>query len=165
VPRPGEQHGVAYWFRDEKEMLREASAGNYLQVAVGSEDDLKGTHASNFPDHGTAIFAVVSSAVPLFRTLPFAKTLTVVVVPPDHDVWLRRLREHHLTHEQLKPRLDEAKESYEFALHDDEAQFLLNDDIESAVRRLHQIAAGQEPDDEQQARTVAERIYHHMSDM
>jgi guanylate kinase len=162
-PRPGERHGVDYWFRSEKDMLREASAGNYLQVAVGSEDDLKGTHGSNFPDHGTAVFGVVASAVPLFRSLPFARTMTVVVVPPDYDVWLQRLHEHHLTSEQLEPRLAEAKDSYEFALQDDQAQFLLNDDLESAVRRLHQIAAGHEPDDEPQARQIAEAIYHHMN--
>jgi guanylate kinase len=163
APREGERNGVDYWFRSEKDMLKEVKAGNYLQIAVGSEDDIKGTHAENFPEEGMAIFGVVASSVPLFRSLPFAKTMTVVVVPPDYDVWLQRLHEHHLSHAQLEPRLVEAKDSYEFALHDDQAQFLLNDDLESAVRRLHQIAAGQEPDDERHARVIAEHMFHHMN--
>jgi len=163
APRAGERNGVDYWFRSEDEMVRDMEAGRYLQVAIGSEGDIKATHPNNFPSEGTAVFAVVASAVPLFRALPFAGTTTAVVVPPDFDTWMIRLQDHRLSRVQLEPRLAEARKSYEFALQDGQVKFILNDDLEAAVRRLHQAVKGVEPDDAETARTVAADLLRHLA--
>lgn len=154
-PRPGEQNGVEYWFRPEAEMIAEARAGRYVQIAVGSEGDIKATHASSFPAEGCAVFAVAASAVPTFRGLSFAETSTAVIVPPDYESWMQRINGHDLSAESLAMRLREAKQSYEFALADESSRFVLNDDIPSAVSRLQSVVRGEVPDRHEDARAVA----------
>jgi len=157
-PRRDEQNGVDYWFRSEAEMLEEIRAGKYVQVAIGAEGDLKATHAGSFPEKGQAVFAVVASAVPVFRALPFEQTKTAVIVPPDYDTWMDRLAAHHDAPDRLARRMAEARQSYSFALHDDQAQFVLNDTVELAVERMRQVVAEQPVDRAEEARTIAESL-------
>ncbi|HEU4984239.1 MAG TPA: hypothetical protein VFT58_01250, partial [Nitrososphaera sp.] len=58
-PRPGEQDGVDYYFRRLDDMVEDAKAGEYVQLALGPAGDLKGTRASSYPPEGLATFAVV----------------------------------------------------------------------------------------------------------
>jgi guanylate kinase len=154
-PRQNEVNGVDYWFRTEEEMLAEADAGRYVQLAVGSEGDLKATHAASFPPSGPAVFAVVASAVEVFRQLPFASTSTVVIVPPSYDDWMKRIGHHHTDPAKLAIRFEEARRSYEFALNDEASIFILDDDLNQTIRRLVDVASGKMPPDHLQAREVA----------
>jgi guanylate kinase len=156
--RPGEQNGVDYWFRSEAEMLDEARAGRYLQIAIGSEGDIKATHASSFPHEGCTIFAVVASAVPTFRKLPFTQTSTAIIVPPDYDSWMQRLGAHQMSDESVALRLQEAKRSYAFALSDESAMFVLNDEVLLAADRLKQVSRGDVPDSHNEARAIARTL-------
>jgi guanylate kinase len=161
-PRQGEVSGVDYWFRTEREMLAEADAGQYVQVAMGSEGDLKATHAGSFPTSGPAVFAVVASAVHIFRELPFASTATAVIVPPDFDTWMERISSHHTPPDKLAARLEEACYSYEFALNDESSMFVLNDKLELAVSRLLSVAEGKVPQAHRQAQAIATDLLHHI---
>lgn len=159
-PRQGEVNGVDYWFRTEAEMLAEADAGRYVQMAMGSEGDLKATHAGSFPGSGQAIFAVVASAVPIFRKLPFAGTTTAVIVPPDFDTWMARVGNHHTAPDKLAVRFKEARQSYEFALEDESSMFVLNDELETAMTRLLSVAEGRVPEGHSRARVIAADLLH-----
>lgn len=158
APRSNETNGVDNWFRSLDEMLAEAKAGRYVQLALGSEGDLKATHAGSFPQSGLAAFPVAAAAVHVFRTLPFAGTTTAVIVPPDYDTWMQRISAHHTAPDKLAKRLAEARRSYEFALNDEASMFVLNDELEVAVARLIEAASGQVPDHHDQARQIAANL-------
>lgn len=155
APRSNEVNGVDNWFRSLDDMLTEVDAGRYVQLAIGSEGDLKATHAGSFPPSGPAAFPVAVSALGVFRSLPFAGTTTAVIVPPDYDTWMQRISTHHTAPDKLAARLAEAKRSYEFVLHDEASMFVLNDELEAAVARLLAVASGHVPDCHAQAREVA----------
>lgn len=163
VPRSNEVNGVDSWFRSLDEMVAEAKAGRYVQLALGSEGDLKATHAGSFPSSGLAAFTVAASAIGVFRALPLASTTTAVVVPPDYDTWMRRISAHHTAPDKLAIRLEEAKRSYEFALHDGASMFVLNDGLEAALVRLLAVASGQVPDHHDQARQIAMDLLQHIN--
>ncbi len=59
-------------------------------------------------------------------------------------------------------RLEEAKQSYKFALVDKQTRLVLNDRIPKAAARLLQVARGQAPDNEDQARLAAQVNYKHL---
>lgn len=162
APRAGEQDGIDYRFRSEDDMLADMRSGAFVQVAVGAEGDIKATHAGSFPASGTATFAVVAAAIGIFRALPFASTRTAVIVPPDYDTWMQRLGAYDTTRERLLNRLAEARQSYEFALQDTQARFVLSDTVEAGVRRLLQVAEDAAPDDETRARGIVEEIVRRM---
>jgi len=158
-PREGEVNGVDYWFRSEEEMLTEADAGRYLQLAVGSEGDLKATHAASFPRSGPAIFAVIASAVDEFRHLPFAETTTVVIVPPSYDIWMERIDMHHTDPQKLAIRFEEARRSYEFALNDEASIFIVDDELNATIPRLLDVAVGKVSHQEHvRARAIAREL-------
>ena len=92
-------------------------------------------------------------------------------MPENYDRWQEWLanqaRYSTWTPQQKQKRLEEARESYEFALSDNQIRFVLNDTIEAASDRFMQVARGQDPDDEQNARMIAqtnlERLGHEIS--
>jgi guanylate kinase len=157
-PRAGEVDGVDYHFRTLPEMIAEARCGRYVQLALGSEDDLKATHADSFPPQGPVIFAVAAAAVDTFRRLPFATTVTLVIVPPDYEVWMRRIGNHHTAPDKLALRMEEARRSYEFALQDTACQFVLNTSLALAAGEITTAAAGHVPASNRQARQVATEL-------
>jgi len=157
-PRATEQNGVDYWFRSLDDMVRDTKEGNYVQIAIGFAGDLKGTKASSYPARGSAVFSVVPTAIPLFRELPFEQTHTAVIVPPSYDIWMERLAGQGQHEDELESRRREFVTPYQFALTDSQSQFVLNDTIEAGTARLLQVAAGEKPDDADQARRVAEEI-------
>lgn len=162
-PRKGEQDGVDYWFRSQTEMERDARARQYIQIAIGAGGDLKGTRASSFPQTGWAVFAVVAAAVPNFRSLPFAETKVAVIVPPDYETWMQRMDGHELDERAREARVKEAEHSYQFALADSEALFVLNDTVEAGARRLLQVVKGETPDRHDKARAIAVNILAQLS--
>lgn len=153
--RPDEKDGIDYNFRTLEDMKADVENGDYIQIAIGSEGDLKGTKASSFPASGPAIFAVIASAIALFRSLPFAATKTAVIVPPSFETWMTWLGQHQLAPDKLDARVNEAYQSLSFAVADPQAVFVLNDDIKAGAARLQQVAAGQTPDKNDEAKAIA----------
>lgn len=156
--RANEQNGVDYWFRSLDDMVRDAQNGQYVQIALGPGGDLKGTKASSYPSEGLATFAVVPAAIQTFRELPFARTPTAVIVPKSYETWMEWFAAQGQTEAEIDSRRREFATPYQWALADDQTQFVLNDTIEAGVARLHQVAAGEVPDSVDQARRIAENI-------
>lgn len=160
-PRPDEEEGADYYFRqDYGQVVEDIISGRFVQVAVDSGGDLKATRAAAYPSSGAAVMAVVADAVPIFRGLGFRQTISIFVTPPSYDEWMRRLNVHNLNHKQQISRLAEAARSLEFALHDQDIHFVLNDNLGRAVEQTKNILEGKVDEQrEDQAKTIVQLLY------
>ena len=152
--RLGEQEGIDFFFRqDYQKLIQELQKGEFVQAAVDPSGELKATKADYYPAKGRVVMAVVADAVPTFRELGFKKTISVFIVPPTYDEWMRRLKRRLLAEEELAKRLNEAKRSLKFALEDKSTHLILNDKIDKAVDQIKKTLAGNvNPAREEQAR-------------
>lgn len=162
-PRPSEQNGLDLFFRDRDEILADLKAGRLTQVVIGPNGDLYCTRIDNFSTSKVNLFPLIPLGVKQFRALPLKFMATAFIVPDSYEHWQQWLKkqaaEGNWNQEKLRQRLLEAKSSFEFALKDPQMNFVLNDKLEKAAGRLSQAAHGQKPDDEAQARHVAETNY------
>jgi guanylate kinase len=158
--RPEEKDGVDYNFRnDYEQVIEEINSGQFVQTAVGPGGDFYSTKATSYPDSGTAVMAVVADVVPIFRNLGFKETLSIFVVPPSYNEWMRRLKSHPVADEQLQKRLAEAKRSLVFALDDEQTHFILNDDLDKAIQQTQELINGSSnAAREKKAREAAEEM-------
>lgn len=162
--RPGEQYGKDYLFKTREEMEARIKKGEYVQVAPSLFGDWYATAPEDYATEGVAVLAVLAEAVPLFRALPFKSMRTIFMVPPSWDVWQQRLRTHNFTLDQLKGRVHEATASLQFALTDQQTQFLVNDSIDLAAEDFATLALGQPAPprlqaDQSRARQIAYSLF------
>ena len=159
-PRPGEEEGVDYYFRqDYAEVIEGMKAGQFVQVAIGSGGDFYATKASSFPASGWATMAIVADVIPTFRGLGFKKTITAFITPPTYEEWLQRMSVHPATEEQRAKRIAEGRRSFSFALNDKETHFMLNDKIADALDQLKGLLDGRvDITREQKAREAATKL-------
>lgn len=162
-PRPGERDGVEYVFRNKNEMIAEIKKGIFTQVVIGPSGDLYGTSIRNFKDKGVGTAPLIPRGVEQFRTLPLQFFVAAFIVPADFELWQSWLDHQaeisNWTSEQRAGRIAEARTSYEFALHDKDVRFVLNDSVERAAVRLGQVGNGNIPTEEEQARETAKINY------
>lgn len=163
APRPNEVNGVDFLFRTKEEILQDVKAGKLVQVAIGPNGDLYCTRLASYPTGAVGVIALVPPAIKEFRQLPIKSFQAAFIVPYNFKAWQQWLAKQakagNWDKEKLQSRLLEAKTSYEFAFNDKSIQFILNDEIDQAVKRLEQVVAGQPLADEQQARTAATENY------
>lgn len=134
-PRPGEQDGVDYNFRRPREMQRAIARRSYVNVAPSlNGTDFYATHPDSYPHKGVGVMALLSEVVPEFRALPFASFGAVYVLPPSAQIWQDRMSAHHFTPEQQAKRYAEAWRSLQFACHDPDVLFVINDDLSQAAQ-------------------------------
>lgn len=135
APRPGEVHGVDYWFVDRDEFLRLRDAGGLLEW-FQVYDDLKGTPRGPVEEHLAAGDDVVLELdVQGARAVreAFPDAVLVFVKPPSREVQRARLfaRDPHAAPDVLERRLDQA-EAEEAQAGDFDA-VVVNDDLSRAV--------------------------------
>lgn len=161
LPRPGEVHGKDMFFRnDYSKIIEELKNGEFVQVAVGPIGDFYATRAGSYPKKGLSAMPVTADAVPIFRDLGFKRTLTIFVVPPSFNEWMRRMGSHNLSREQLNKRLVEAGLSLKFALGDEQMHFILNDSLDKAVEQSIELLGGRaDLRVEAKAKALAREIY------
>ena len=150
-PRAGEQDGVDFHFRSKQELAERAKKQEYATLVAGATGDLYATAPENYPAGRTSVMAVLAHGVPLFRSLPYNGFRTIYILPPDYATWQKRLQRHGFDAEQLARRLQEARQSLAFALKDEAAQFIVNDDLAAAVEDFTSLALGRRPDARRQA--------------
>jgi guanylate kinase len=158
--RPGEKEGVDFYFLNNyQKIISDLKNGQFVQVAVDSGGDLKATRSSSYPDSGTIVMAIVTDVVPIMRSLGFRQSISTFITPPIYEEWMRRLKSHRLTKEQLSKRLAEAKRSLEFALTDEQMHFILADEVELAVKQVEDLVKGKtDAEREKTARKAAEEM-------
>jgi guanylate kinase len=141
--RPGEQKGVDFYFASRESMERKAQKGEYVTCVRHPSGDLYTTSPEEYPAGKTTLLATLSSAVEVFRQLPLQSFRTIYVLPPSYDAWQERLSQHPLAPEQLRRRMEEAAASLTFGLQDGQTQFMLNDDLGTAISDFIALAFGQ----------------------
>lgn len=159
-PRPGEIDGVDFFFlTNYGQVVADIESGRFVQVAVGASGDLYATRASSYPNYGIATMPVMAGVIPLFRELGFKATISAFITPPSYEEWMRRMGSHNLGEEQVKRRLIEARQSFGFALSDQQTHFILNDDLATAVGQTTDLLNGKtDSKEESLAKTAAEKI-------
>jgi guanylate kinase len=163
--RPDEIDGSDYFFRtDYGQLAAEIKDREFVQVNIFPTGDFYGTRASAYPQVGLAVYAVVADKIPAFRQLGFNETISAFVTPPTFLEWMDRMDKHNVESDQLSKRLEEAKQSFNFALNDSRVHFILNDDLEKAVDQTKLLVNGKpNAEREARARAAAEQIYQELS--
>lgn len=159
--RPDELAGVDYRFETRAAMLERIARREYAQVAPNAFGDLYATASEDYPTSGIAMLPVLAEALPTFRALPFGRSRSVYVLPPDAATWRSRLAERGLTGARLSDRLAEARRSLELALADPVIGFVVNDDLTKSTEEFvaYALAAPTAPDVElAPARRVASEL-------
>lgn len=164
-PRPGEKQGIDMHFtKDYGQVVSDIKAGRFVQIAVGASGDLYATSEDSYPDSGVAIMPIMADVVPVFRKLGFKKTITVFIAPPSEQEWMNRIRKPGLSEKDIHDRLPEAIRSFQFALSDKQTHFILNENIEAALKQLKGIVDGKTDENrELQARRAAEAILNRLN--
>lgn len=162
-PRSTETPEVDYLFRNRSEVIAELEHGELVDVIIGPNSDLYCTRLQQYKIGAVNVMALVASTLNTFRSLNFAYFRAVFIVPETFERWQEWLGKHAevsgWTDEQITGRLAEARQSYEIALADSEIAFVLNDEIDKSAKRFLQVANGQKPDDEEQAKKTAQENY------
>jgi guanylate kinase len=163
APRPGERDGVDFRFLSKEVMQERIQRSEYVQVAPAVLGDLYATAPEDYATDGIAILEVLAAAVPVFRGLPFKSVRTIYVVPPSWDEWQQRIAAHQFTPEQRQKRLAEARQSLQFALHDEHTQFVINQDTSTATADLIALVHSAPPSarlqaDQSRARAIVRRL-------
>lgn len=152
--RPDEKNDQNYRFRDDYlQILQEIKIGEYAQFVVSEAGDFYGTHKDGYPQAGWCTMAIFADAIPAFRELGFRSVVPVYIMPPGYVEWMRRIGAQR--EQKLSSRIEEAVKSIKTALRDPEYHFVLNDNLEFAVRDVNRILKN-EPADEHRARLARE---------
>lgn len=139
--RPDEKDGQNYHFRkDYLQILNEIKAGEFAQFVVSDSGDFYGTHIDAYPKNGWCVMAIFATAIPSFRKLGFQKVLPVYIMPPNYVEWMHRVGE--LRTGDLDARIAESVVSIKTALADGGYEFVLNDNLDSAVADVSAIMNG-----------------------
>jgi guanylate kinase len=131
--RADERDGVDIRFETRAAMEERIVHGEYVQVAPTVFGDIYATAAEDYPANGIALLPVLADALPVFRALPFHSMRCIFILPPDWQQWQDRIKAHGFNADILSRRLYEARRSLEFALHDAQTVFLVNDDRATAA--------------------------------
>lgn len=164
-PRATEKDGREYNFRtDYSTILEDIKQGNFVQFVINQNGEFYGTRASEYPQGGNCTMSIIARAVPQFRSLGFASVLPIYVLPPSYVEWMKRIGQ--VRSADLQARFSEARESMPIALEDPTYHFVLNDNIDDAMKDVNLIIQG-EPVSEHRsslARQTAELLIGRLGD-
>jgi guanylate kinase len=142
-PRPGETHGVDYWFLTEEEFGRRVAEGDFVEWAEYSGKRY-GTLRSELERHTERGVPVVleievQGARQVRRAMPEAEQ--IFIAPPDPEELRSRLLGRGTDDpEQVQKRLEVAER--ELAAQDEFDHKVVNDRLQDAVRDLVGIVRG-----------------------
>lgn len=134
APRPGEEHGVHYWFLSRDDFIRKIDAGEFLEHAcyVGNH---YGTLEAPVNEQLAGGYDVVleievQGALQIHEKRPDA--IMIFVAPPSFEILEQRLRGRGTeTEDKVSERISAAKNEMAQADHFD--YIVVNDDLKEAV--------------------------------
>ena len=135
-PRPGEEHGVDYYFLSAAEFAERIEAGDFVEYEEVYPGRYYGTlheEVTRIRSAGrTVVFDIeVKGATNIKRYYP-EDSLAVFVAPPDRETLFRRLRDRSTEDEEsLRVRIARAGEELAYAPSFD--RILVNDDLPTAL--------------------------------
>jgi len=163
--RPDENKEKNYHYRDDYlNMMQEIKSGSYVQFLVSNSDEFYGTHSSSYPTEGLCTMAIFANAIDSFRKLGFKRVLPIFIMPPGYVEWMRRVGANR--HGDFRQRLEEAVESIKIAIKDPEYRFVLNDNLDLAVKDIHNIIEDKPVDEhrERLAKDTADVLLERLGD-
>lgn len=159
-----EKDGFDYHFLTQEEMVRRIHNHEMIEVnKFGS--NFYGTHIDEFAvaqrEGKIALGDIDINGIASFRKLVPDAVTALFIVPPDYATWKQRLRKRYTSeevfNEEWRQRRDITINELEQALKEPYYHFIINDDLDRAVRVIDEIAHRQDSfnrhDDE--ARLVA----------
>lgn len=160
-----EQHGHAYHFIDEAEALRMLREGEFIEAKLYS-GNVYGTSIkeveSAYRKNKVAISDIEVQGVAEYMAAS-SKVTPIFILPPDFNTWRQRLKDRFagLNHDwqAMQSRLDIAKKELQEALSKDYFQFVINDDLTTAVKIVDKVAHGHlSMEKNDQARQIAQEL-------
>lgn len=142
-----EKDGREYWFRTESDMLYDLKAGRFLEAAIIHDQQVSGISLRELncaqKEHKIALNEIETIGMQnIIEMKP--DTLAFFVVPPSFSTWITRmnLRSKMLKAEIIR-RLQSAVNEFKSALAHDYYIFIVNDNLDDTVNRIHAIAMGE----------------------
>ena len=143
-PRPGETDGVEYFFRTKEQfeqMIKDDALIEYAQF-VGNYYGTPKAYVEEQLEAGKDVILEIEIQGALKVKEKFPDTLLLFVTPPSAGELERRLRGRGTeTDEVIKSRLKRAVEEAEFM--DRYDYILVNDELETCVREMHELIQAQ----------------------
>jgi len=141
--RPHEKHGVNYFFMSQDEFEKKIEKGEFLEYAnvFGNFYGTPRREVEKKLEEGINVILEidVQGAMQVKRNFPSA--VMIFIMPPSEEELLNRLRGRGTeTEEQIEKRISKAQA--EMALSDMYQFTVVNDDLDSAVRRVKEIVNG-----------------------
>lgn len=159
-----EQDGVEYHFFSTQEMQRHIERHEMIEVNKFG-DNFYGTHVDEFKtamqQGKIALGDIDINGIASFRRIAPDAVIALFIVPPNYETWRDRLRKRYTSQDifdkEWQKRRDITIKELEMALSASYYHFIINDDLDRAVRVIDEIAHRQDSfnrhDDE--ARLVA----------
>jgi guanylate kinase len=159
-----EQNGREYWFRTEEDLLRDLQRGEFLEAAIIHNQQVSGNSVREVEKahqaHKIAINEVeIDGADNIHKIKP--DTTIIFVTPPSFAVWMARFqRRGALPADEIRRRVESAREEFATALKHDYYTFVVNDTLEQAVADIDVLATTGKPDiaKHQAARNVVQQL-------
>lgn len=160
-----EQDGVDYYFRKESDVLADIRAGRFVEAEIIHSQQVSGISGREIErvlKGGKISIADVDieGGINLARLKP--DTITICMLPPSFDAWLQRLQGRgKLKPAEVHRRLQGATKVLRLALAHNHFIFVINDNLQDAIRTVDKIATNgiRHTADEQKTHKLAETLY------
>ncbi|KAF6214812.1 hypothetical protein GE061_009555 [Apolygus lucorum] len=140
-PRPGEQHGIDYYFSTKENILKGVDNGEFLETASFS-GNMYGTSYSSVKNVCSSgkicLLDIEMQGVIQVKQRKDLNPVTVFVKPPSLEVLEERLRKRGTeTEESLRKRLETAKKEMEYGAVPGNFQIVVvNDDLDRCYKEF-----------------------------
>lgn len=141
-----EQNGIQYWFRSESELLDDLQQGKFLEAEVIHGQQVSGISIRELEkahhNHKIAITDIdIGGVFNVVQAKP--DTAVILILPPNFDEWKRRLQERSTMHDdEYRRRMQTALRIFRAPAEHDYFKFVINDNLDDAVRQVDAIAHG-----------------------
>jgi guanylate kinase len=141
-----EKNGEFYWHITEEKFLEGLKSGKYLEAAIIHNQQVSGTSISeikkSYESNKIAISDIEYKGVDILHGFhPGAHC--IFILPPAFDTWMERLKARGvIAEEEMRRRLDSARQEISAALSKDYYIFITSGDLESNTQTVHDIAHG-----------------------
>jgi guanylate kinase len=159
-----EQSGREYWFRTELEVLQDLKNGDFLEAEVIHGQQVSGISMRELKvANESDKIAITDIDIGGIRNIMALKpdTISIFVLPPSFEEWQRRIvGRGNMPPEEYKRRLETALRIFESGLTIKDFQIVINDTVERAAIKIHQLATlGRSDHDEQEkGRQLTEQL-------
>jgi len=160
-----ERDGVEYFFRSEADVLQDIKEGAFVEAEIIHAQQVSGTSARELErahlEGKIAIADVdIEGGIHLSELKP--DTVTICLLPPTFNAWISRLTgRENIEPLNLYRRLRQATKVLRLALEHTAFIFVVNDNLEEAVKTVDEIAKSgvHHPAAEKHARQLAQVLY------